>query len=172
MKRITLFYFYFYCTRVRRGKNYKFYRINKPENVLQEILRRVFARSVRKSGKILKLWPPPTPPKHTPTPTPTPTHTSFNLIYSLSFFFSILKGALCYKHVLSSFIYAKFGKIVMTIFFLIESYELLKTVKASVLVEHSQLQSSSLLRTTCAAIRVAEDQVTRMVVKEWRPLVN
>lgn len=166
MKRITLFYFYFYCTRVRRGKNYKFYRINKPENVLQEILRRVFVRSVRKSGKILKLWPP--PPKHTPTPTPT----SFNLIYSLSFFFSILKGALCYKHVLSSFIYTKFGKIVMTIFFLIESYELLKTVKASVLVEHSQLQSSSLLRTTCAAIRVAEDQVTRMVVKEWRPLVN
>ena len=57
MKRITLFYFYFYfyCTRVRRGKNYKFYRINKPENVLQEILRRVFVRSVRKSGKILKL---------------------------------------------------------------------------------------------------------------------
>ena len=139
MKRITLFYFYFYfyCTRVRRGKNYKFYRINKPENVLQEILRRVFARSVRKSGKILKIMTTPPPPKHTPTPTPTPTHTSFNLIYSLSFFFPILKGALCYKHVLSSFIYAKFGKIVMTIFFLIESYELLKTVKASVLVEHS-----------------------------------
>ena len=34
---------------------------------------------------------------------------------------------------LSSFIYPKFGKIVMAIFFLIQSFELLKTVKASVL---------------------------------------
>ena len=34
---------------------------------------------------------------------------------------------------LSSFICPKFGKIVMAIFFLIQSYELLKTVKASVL---------------------------------------
>ena len=67
---------------------------------------------------------------------------------------------------LSSFIYPKFGKIVLTICFLIQSYELRKTVKASVLVEHSRLQSSFLLRTTCAARRVAEDQVTRMVVKE------
>ena len=33
---------------------------------------------------------------------------------------------------LSSFIYPKFGKIVMAIFFLIQSFELLKTVKASV----------------------------------------
>ena len=69
-----------------------------------------------------------------PPPQHTHTHThQFYLIYSLSFFFSILKGALCYKHVLSSFIYPKFGKIVMAIFFLIQSYELLKTVKASVL---------------------------------------
>ena len=93
-----------------------------------EILRRVFAKSGRKSGKISKLWPLPPPPQHTHT------HThQFYLIYSLSFFFSILKGALCYKHVLSSFIYPKFGKIVMAIFFLIQSYELLKTVKAYVL---------------------------------------
>ena len=54
----------------------------------------------------------------------------------------------------------------MTICFLIESFELLKTAKPSVLVEHSRLQSSSLLHTTCAAIRVAENLVTRMVVKE------
>lgn len=92
-----------------------------------EILRRVFAKSGRKSGKISKLC---LPPQHTHTHT----HThQFYLIYSLSFFFSILKGALCCKHVLSSFIYPKFGKIVMAIFFLIQSYELLKTVKASVL---------------------------------------
>lgn len=69
-----------------------------------------------------------------PPPQNTHSHThQFYLISSLSFFFSILKGALCYKHVLSSFIYPKFGKIVMAIFFLIQSYELLKTVKASVL---------------------------------------
>lgn len=93
-----------------------------------EILRRVFAKSGRKSGKISKLWSP------TPPPQNTHSHThQFYLISSLSFFFSILKGALCYKHVLSSFIYPKFGKIVMAIFFLIQSYELLKTVKASVL---------------------------------------
>lgn len=92
-----------------------------------EILRRVFAKSGRKSGKISKLC---LPPQHTHTHT----HThQFYLIYSLSFFFSILKGALCCKHVLSSFIYPKFGKIVMAIFFLIQSFELLKTVKASVL---------------------------------------
>ena len=71
-----------------------------------------------------------------------------------------LKGALCYKHVLSSFIYPKFGKIVMAIFFLIQSYESSKRWR---------LLFSSLSRTTCAAIRIAEDQVTRMVVKEWRP---
>lgn len=91
-----------------------------------EILRRVFAKSGRKSGKISKLCPPP------PQNTHSHTH-QFYLISSLSFFFSILKGALCYKHVLSSFIYPKFGKIVMAIFFLIQSFELLKTVKASVL---------------------------------------
>ena len=84
----------------------------------------------KKKWEDFKIMIPPPPPH--PQHTHTHTH-QFYLIYSLSFFFSILKGALCYKHVLSSFIYPKFGKIVMAIFFLIQSFELLKTVKASVL---------------------------------------
>ena len=93
---------------------------------LQKFFEGCLQKVEEKVGRFQNYVPP--PPQHTHI------HThQFYLIYSLSFFFSILKGALCYKHVLSSFIYPKFGKIVMAIFFLIQSYELLKTVKASVL---------------------------------------